>query len=70
MEVSESEWRYEFSKSGLAVHEGAREDWPIRERALVRQICLVALTGNKAGTIGNFCLYAISDLRNAMSKPS
>ena len=65
---SEDEWKHGFSKSGIAVHEGAREDQPIRERALVRHICLVALTGDKAGTIGNFCLYAISDLQNAMSK--
>lgn len=60
-----------YGNMGLeVVHEGVEEGRPIRERALVRHICLVALTGNKAGTIGNFCLYAISDLHNAMSKLS
>ena len=68
MKSSEDVWKHGFSKSGIAVHEGAGEDQPIRERALVRHICLNALTGNKAGTLGNFCLYAISDLYNAMSK--
>lgn len=68
MKNSEDVWKHGFSKSGIAVYEGAREDRPIRERALVRHICLIALTGNKAGTIGIFCLYAILDLQNAMSK--
>ena len=68
MKIPEDVWKHEFSKSGIAVHEGAREDRPIRERALVRHICLTALTDNKAGTRGNFCLYAISDPHNAMSK--
>ena len=55
MENSENGWKHALSKSGIAVHEGAREDWPIRERALVRQICLVPLRSSKAGTIENFC---------------
>ena len=68
MKNIEDVWRHGFSKSGIAVHEGARKGRPIRERALVRHICLIALTGSNAGTIGNFCLYAISDLQSAMSK--
>ena len=68
MKIFEDVWKHGFSKSGIAVHEGAREDRPIRERALVRHICLNALSGNKAGTICNCCLYAISDLHNAMSR--
>ena len=55
MENSENEWKNALIKSGIAVHEGAREDWPIRERALVKQIGLVTLRSSKAGTIENFC---------------
>lgn len=67
MENPENGWKHALSKSGIAVHEGPREDWPIRERALVRQICLVTLRSSKAGTIEDFC-FAISDLQDAMSK--
>ena len=49
-------WNHALSKSGIAVHEGTKEDWPIRERALVRQICLTTLRcSSKAGTIEHFC---------------
>ena len=55
MENFENGWNYALSESGIAVHEGTNEDCPIRERALVRQICLTTLRSRKAGTIEHFC---------------